>query len=384
MQEVSILGVGQTAVAKHENVPLQNLALSASRSALVDAGLSQVDAVFVGNMLASHVTGQSHLGPLLVSSLGGERVEGVTVSAACGSGGAAVRQAYLAVASGAYEVVLAIGVEKMTGVSKDLVTRLLATAADAEREVANGATFVALNALLMRRYMHQYKIPREAFSIFSEVAHQNATTNPNARLQKGMTSEQYFTSRMVSDPISVFDASPIGDGAAAVVLGRRRRAQSGAKVVDLVGSASATDALSIQQRRDPLRLEAAEASVGRALNQAGKTLREIDFFELHDAFTIMAALSLEACGLTPRGTATQFARDEGVHLGGAMPVSTMGGLKARGHPVGATGVYQIVEATLQLRGEAGANQLNSPSVALTQNIGGSGATVITHVLERTA
>src|SRR5262245_12970769 len=158
--KVSILGVGQTPVGNHETHSIRNLATRACRAAMADAGIHRVDAIFVGNMLASDVTGQSHLGPLLSSSISEDPVESVTVNAACGSGGAAVRQACLAVASGAYDVVLAVGVEKMSGLPKDKLTRALASAADFEREVTNDATFAALNALLMQRYLYEYNAMR--------------------------------------------------------------------------------------------------------------------------------------------------------------------------------------------------------------------------------
>jgi acetyl-CoA C-acetyltransferase len=351
---------------------------------MADAGVRRVDAIFVGNMLASDVTGQSHLGPLLSSAISEDPVESVTVNAACGSGGAAVRQACLAVASGAYDVVLAVGVEKMSGLPKDKLTRALASAADFEREVTNDATFAALNALLMQRYLYEYNAMRFDFAVFAEVAHHNATSNPNARLRGGCSREDYLTSRMVAEPVGLYDASPIADGAAAVVLGDERHAARNGEQVDIVGSACATDTLSLQERNDPLWLQAVEESAHTALDQAGLHHSDVDLFELHDAFTIMSALSLESSGFTPRGTATRFAREQGIHRSGALPISTFGGLKARGHPVGASGAYQIVEATLQLRGEAGANQVESPSVAMTQSIGGSGATVVTHVLRRTA
>ena len=382
-RSVSVLGIGQTRVANHEGCSLRSLASEASRAALADAGLRGVDAIFVGNMLSNQTTGQSHLGPLVSSAIG-NGVESVAVNAACGSGGAAVRQAYLAVASGACEAALAVGVEKMSGLPKEELVRALASAADFQREVVNDASFAALNALLMQRYLYEYNAMRLDFFVFAEVAHQNALSNPNARLRGGCSLDQYLSSRMVADPIGVYDASPIADGAAAVVLTDSRLAAEKDKRIDLVGSACATDTLSLQERADPLWLSAVEESAHAALDQAGLMHGDVDLFEVHDAFTIMAALCLESSGFTPRGTATTFAREQGIHLGGALPISTLGGLKARGHPVGASGAYQVVEATLQLRGEAGPNQVPDASVAMTQSIGGSGATAVTHVLRRMA
>lgn len=344
-----------------------------------DAGVDHVEAVFVGNMIATEATGQGHLGPLLAGELGCGPVECVSINAACASGAAAVRQAYLAVASGQYRTVLAVGLEKMTSLDRSSLTRLLATAADAELEVANSATFLALNALLMQRYMHEYHVNRTSFHPFVRVAHDNALRNPHARLQESVSLESYLQARMIADPIGLYDCCPTGDGAAAVVLGRDLQARG---AVVITGSSSASDSLSLQERRNPLWLHAAEESCRSALSQANRCLGEIDLLEPHDAFTVMVALSLEACGFAERGRGTEFARDEGIGLRGRLPICTAGGLKARGHPVGATGVYQVIEAALQLRGEAGANQVPGAAVAMTQSFGGTAATVITHVLER--
>ncbi|EMI15568.1 acetyl-CoA acetyltransferase [Rhodopirellula maiorica SM1] len=382
MRNVSILGVGQTPVAKHENQSIQSLARKACSAALCDADVKHVDAIYVGNMLSSEVTGQSHLGPLIASEISNDGVECMTVNAACGSGGAVVRQAVMAVASGTHEVVLAVGVEKMTGIARETLTRALAAAADYEREVTNDASFITLNALLMQRYLYEYNAMRMDFSVFAEVAHRNAVFNPNARLRSECSKEQYLTSPMVADPIGLYDASPIGDGAAAVVICSHEYAKNRDNVVNVIGSANATDTLSVQQRKDPLWLQAAEDSTLAAMEQAGVRHDDIDLLELHDAFTIIAALSLESSGFTARGTAPQFARERGIDRNGGLPVGTFGGLKARGHPVGASGAYQVVEATLQLRGQAGPNQVRNQSIAMTQSIGGSGATVVTHILQR--
>jgi acetyl-CoA C-acetyltransferase len=306
------------------------------------------------------------------------------INAACGSGGAIVRHASLAIESGVHDIVLAVGVEKMSGIAKDHLTRSLASAADADRELVNGANFISLSALLMQRYFYEYSAMRTDFSVFAEVAHANATTNPYARLPRACSREDYLQSKILADPVGLYDASPISDGAAAVVLGNRRHAKRRQKVVDLIGGACSTDTLSLQERDDPLWLRAADESTHTALEQAGVRHSDIDLFELHDAFTIITALSLESSGFTPRGTATKFAREQGIHSKGALPISTFGGLKARGHPVGASGTYQIVEATMQLREEAGPNQILAPKVAMTQSIGGSGANVFTHVLKRSA
>jgi acetyl-CoA C-acetyltransferase len=288
---------------------------------------------------------------------------------------------YIAVAGGLADVVVVVGVEKMTDETGDTVTSSLAMAADGDYELPHGLSFVAINALLMRRYMHEYGVEREAFCNFAVVAHQNAVGNPNARFHAPLPAERFLRAPMICDPISLMDSSPIADGAAAIVLCPTNQAKRFARPVRIRASAVATDCLSLHDRRDALRLLAVEAAAGRAYTQAGITPQDIDFFEYHDAFTIMAALSLEASGFAQPGRGTYLAREGAISLDGRIPVATMGGLKGRGHPVGATGVYQIVEAAQQLRGECGANQLPNPRLGMTQNIGGSGATVVTHILE---
>lgn len=381
MREVAILGVGQTPIGEHWDKSIRVIAGEAVFAALQDAGRETADGLFVGNMLSGPLNRQENLGALLADWVGLRGVEAVKVEAACGSGAAAFRSALLAVASGAMECAIAVGVEKMTDQAGPAVTLGLASAADADYEAAQGVSFVALNALLMRRYLHEYGWSKEHFAPFAINAHANALHNPNARLHERVTERDYQRARMVADPINLLDASPIGDGAAAVVLVPSARLKgNGRPVVRVVASTSATDTLAVHDRRDPLWLEAAYRSARQAYAQAGVTPADIHLFELHDAFSIMAALSLEACGLAERGQGPRLALEGEIGPRGRTPLATRGGLKARGHPVGATGVYQIVEVTQQLRGEAGETQVPGARLGLAQNIGGSGATVLTHLL----
>ncbi|CUS05991.1 conserved protein of unknown function [Candidatus Promineifilum breve] len=378
MREVAILGVGQTPVREHWDISLRALAVEAGRAALADAGVERVDALYVSNMNSDRLVGQRHLGPLVADYLGQRGIEAVKLEAACGSAGSAMRQGMLAVASGEMERVLIIGAEKLTEKPGRETTAALATAADADYEVEHGITFVGLNALIMRRYMHQYGYDHRDFAPFALTAHANAAANPNALYRYAIDQREYDRGRDVADPITLYDASPIGDGAAALLLVAAERAPGAVRVI---GSASATDTVAVHDREDILWLRAAELSAGRAYAQAGLGPEDIDLFELHDAFSIMAALSLEACGFAGRGGGVRLGLDGDIARGGRIPISTMGGLKARGHPVGATGLYQLVEATLQLRGQAGALQVDGARVAMTQNIGGSGATIVTHILK---
>ncbi len=383
MREVAVIGIGQTPVGEHWDEDIRHLALKALQAAMTDAGVDRVDALYVGNMLSGELTGQEHLGALVADFAGLRGVEAVKVEAACGSGAAALRLGYVAVAGGLADVVLVVGVEKMTDATGPEATAALAMAADADHEVAHGLSFVAINALLMRRYMYEFGYRKEDFAPFTINAHANGMNNPYAMFHMKVTPEAYAKARMIADPINLLDSSPVADGAAAVVLAPADWARrTGRPVVRIAASAIATDTVALHDRRDPLVLEGAALSAWRAYQQAGIRPEDVDLFELHDAFSIMAALSLEAAGFARRGEGVRLALDGEITLQGRIPIATMGGLKARGHPVGATGVYQVVEVVQQLRGEAGANQVPSARIGMAQNIGGSGATVVTHILIR--
>jgi len=382
MRDVAIIGVGQTKVGEHWDVSLRHLALQAIQAAMADAGVTQADALYVGNMLSGELVGQEHLGALIADFAGLRGIEAFKVEAACGAGAAALRMGYVAVAGGLADIVVVVGVEKMTDTLGPDTTKALAMAADGDYEATQGLSFVAINALLMRRYMHEYGYSHEDFAPFAINAHSNAVNNPHAMFHFPVTAERFARAKMICDPINLLDSSPIGDGAAAVVLAPADAARISAAPVRIAASAVGTDTLALHDRRDPLVLEGAMLSTRRAYEQAGVGPEDMDLFELHDAFSIMAALSLEAAGFADKGQGLRLALDGEIGIDGRIPVATMGGLKARGHPVGATGVYQIVEVVQQLRGLAGANQVPNARLGMAQNIGGSGATVITHILER--
>jgi len=383
MRDVAIIGVGQTAVGEHWDVSLRHLALQAVQAGMADAGVTRADALYVGNMLSGELAGQEHLGALIADFAGLRGIEAFKIEAACGSGAAALRMGYVTVAGGLADVVVVVGVEKMTDASGVDATMALALAADGDYEAAQGVSFVAINALLMRRYMYEHGYSHQDFATFAVNAHRNAQHNPHAMFHYPVTAEQFARAPMVCDPVNLLDSSPICDGAAAVVLAPADVARTLSPApVRIAASAVGTDTLAVHDRRDLLVLEGAIVSTHRAYKQAGIGPQDVDLFELHDAFSIMAALSLEAAGFATRGQGLRLALEGEIGIEGRVPVATMGGLKARGHPVGATGVYQAVEVVQQLRGLAGANQVPGARIGVAQNIGGSGATVITHVLER--
>jgi acetyl-CoA C-acetyltransferase len=387
LRNVYIVGVGQVPVSK-DQPSAREIAASAVGSALADAVLTpdQVDALYVGNMTSGMLCNQQQLGSFVAECAGLTGIEAVTIEAACAAGGAAARIGYQTIAGGLNDVVVVCGLELMTHAPREAATRALATAADWESEGAKGESFLTLSAKLMSAYMNKYAVTAEMFATFAETAHVNALSNRNALLQKPLDTRAYMESRMIVDPIRLFDCSPICNGAAALVLASEEVAlsvdRSRRPSVRVAGSAVATAPLALARRSDALRFDAVASSTSAALDQAGMARDDVDLFELHDAYTIVTALSLESAGFAPPGTGTHLAQDGQVALNGRLPIATMGGLKARGHPVGATGVYQLAEAYLQLTERAGPNQVENAEVALVQNLGGIAATVVTHVLAR--
>ncbi len=383
MRQVAILGIGQIKIDEHWDLSLREIGGHAAFAAMQDAGVDKVDALFVGNMLSPLVSGQNQLGTFFSDWVGLWGQESVKVEAACASGAAGLRAGLMAVAAGDIDSALVVGVEKMTDKAGHDVTAALATAADADYEVEQGVSFVGINALVMRRYMHEYGWKHADFAPFSINAHANAMHNPFARLHQKITVDQFEKSAMVATPVNLLDASPIGDGAAAVVIVPAEKVASlnGKPRVVIAGSASSTDTIAVHSRRDPLFLTAAYQSAKRAYEMANVGPEDIDVFELHDAFSIMSALSLEACGFAERGQGVRLGLDDEIGPKGRLPICTRGGLKARGHPVGATGMYQIVEVVQQLRGECNGTQVEGAKIGMAQNIGGSGATIVTHILK---
>lgn len=380
MREVAIIGIGQTPVGEQWEKSIREIAGEAVLLALQDAQRESVEGLYVGNMMSGIISQQENLGALVADWVGLKNIEAVKIEAACGSGAAALRIAITAVASGVMDSAIAMGVEKMTEKKGSEITAALATAADADFESAQGLSFVALNALIMQRYLFEYGWKHTDFAPFSINAHANAVHNPYARLKEPISDKDYQEARMIAAPINLLDASPIGDGAAALVI-VPADSLHGKNIITIAGSSIATDSVAVHDRPDPLWLTAAEKSSKNAYSQAGIGPQDIDIFELHDAFSIMSALSLEACGFIERGKGPKLGLEGKISPSGAIPISTRGGLKARGHPVGATGIYQVLEVVQQLRGQAGMTQVDGAKIGMAQNIGGSGANIITHILK---
>jgi acetyl-CoA C-acetyltransferase len=381
--DVIIAGIGQTPVGEHWDVSLRSLAVKAMLAAIKDSGGLRPQALYVGNILAANLSRQAHLGTLLADFSGLAGIEAETVEAGGASGGAALRQGYLAVASGFVDVAIVVGVEKFSDVVGPEVEAAIATTTDADFEATHGLTPTAQAALLTRRYMHEFSVPADGLAGFPLTAHANGAGNKNAMYRKAISLETYQKAEPVSDPLNMFDIAPNADGAAALLLTRRELLPKGSAhpLVRIAASASVSDTLALHDRPDLLQFSAAQASVGQALQKADIRREKVDLFEYHDSYSIFAALSLEAAGFAARGEGWKLAADGSIALTGQIPCATLGGCKARGNPGGATGVYQAAEAATQLRGLAGANQIAGAKVALIQSLSGPASVAVTHVLQ---
>lgn len=383
MSEIVIAGIGQTDVGEHFSISLRELAYMALESAIQDAGGLRPDILFIGNMVAPAASHQAHLGALISDYGGLGGIEASTIEAGGASGGAALRMGYLAVKSGHVQVALVLGVEKVTDQLGPGAEAIQTLGEDSDYEAVHGVTPNAQAALLMRRYMHEYHCSHADFAGFPMIAHANATSNPHAMYRSTFSLETYKNADPISDPLTLFDIAPVADGAAAVLITQADwlPAQLNHPMVRITGSSLVTDRLAIHDRLDPLAFDAARKSVERACRQAGILPGDVDLFELCDSYSIYVALALEAAGFARRGESWRLALDGKMNRDGILPIATFGGLKARGNPGGATGIYQAVEATLQLRSEAGVNQVQGARRALIQCLAGPASSAVAHVLE---
>ncbi|MCP5108373.1 MAG: thiolase domain-containing protein [bacterium] len=382
MKEVAIIGIGITKWGELWEKSLRDVAVEAALKCLADAKVDKVDAITVGAMSGGLFNAQEHLGPLVADYLGQRFVPAIRVESACASGGLAVKTAYMEVASGLSEYALAVGVEKMTDVDGGEATFALATAADNDYESFHGITFPGLYAMMAKAHMEKYGTTREQLAQVSVKNHQNGSMNPHAQFPFKVTLDTVMNSTMVADPLRLLDCSPITDGAAAVLLAPVEAAKKMNRPYAVItGIGHATDTIALAQRDDLLKLAVVETAAQRALKMAGKSIKDVDFAEVHDCFTIAELMVMEAIGVVEVGRSGPAVMDGMTALDGDFPINPSGGLKSKGHPVGATGVAQIVEAVTQLKGEADKRQVKNARTAMTQNMGGSGASSIVHILE---
>ena len=382
MRRVGIIGVGMTKFGEHWEKGLRDLTVEAGLKAIEDAGISgkDIDAGYVGNMAGGSFVGQEHIAALLADYTGLTPKPFTRVEGACASGGLALRQGYMAVASGMHDIVVVGGVEKMNDLSTEQVTRILGGAGDQEWELFLGATFPGLYALMARRYMYEYGATEEQLAAVAVKNHEHGSMNPYAQYQNKISIETVMNSKYVADPLKIFDCSPVTDGAAAVILAPLDIAkQYREDVVEIVASAQASDTLALNNRENITSVRAAQIAAEQAYKQAGIGPKDIDVAEVHDCFTIAEIMATEDLGFFARGEGAKAAEEGRTKIGGDIAINTSGGLKAAGHPVGATGIKQAVEITWQLRGEAGKRQVKDVEYGLSHNVGGSGATAVVHI-----
>jgi len=383
MRDVAVIGVGMTPWGELWEKSLRTIFVEPALVAIQDAGVDKVDSLIVGSMSSGLFIGQEHLASLLADYLGYGPIPAARVESACASGGLALKMGYLEVASGLSDVVLVGGVEKMTDVTGNEATFALGTAADQEYECFHGITFPGLYALMARAHMEKYGTTRRQLAMVAVKNHLNGSKNPLAQYPFPITVEAVLNSALVADPLRVLDCSPITDGAAAVILAPLETAKKLKKpVVKITGLGHATDTIALSGRKDITWLESVYLAGQQAYRMSGRKPQDIHFVEVHDCFTIAEICVTEALGFVDKGKGGQAVEQGLTSIGGKIPVNPSGGLKSKGHPVGATGVAQAVEVVKQLRGEAGDRQVKGARVGMTQNMGGSGGSCLVHIFER--
>jgi acetyl-CoA C-acetyltransferase len=382
MRDVAAIGVGMTKWGELWDKALRTIFAETALLAIDDAGVDRIDSMVVGCMSSGLFVGQEHLGSMLADYLGRVPVPAARVESACSSGGLALRQGFIEVASGMSDIVLVAGVEKMTDVTGCEATYALGTAADQEYEGFHGLTFPGLYAMMAVAHMHKYGTTREQLAMVAVKNHDNGSKNPLAQFPFKVTVDAVVGSVLVADPLRILDCSPITDGAAAVVLCPADMAKKMKRPsIRITGSGQATDTIALSSRKDITWIESTSLAARKALAMAGRKIEDLQLFEVHDCFTIAEIMVTEALGIAKKGRGGRAVEEGMTSLTGKFPVNPSGGLKAKGHPVGATGVAQAVEVIKQLRGEAGERQVKGAKRGLTQNMGGTGGSSVVHVFE---
>lgn len=383
MRQVAVIGIGKTSFGALAGRDLRSLAVEAGELCLTNANAkaSQVEAFYLGNFAGPSFVGQNHLAPYVAGAMGITGVPATRFEAACASSGSAFYHAVMAVAAGIHDVALVTGVEKMTSQTTPKVAEILAGAGDSTGEVKAGATFPALFAMIARRHMYQYGTKREDLAAVAVKNHANGAKNPQAHMRKVITLEQAMNGKPIADPLTVFDCSLVSDGAAAVLIAPLERAgEFTGKPIRVMGIAQVSDYVALETKADITTFAAVRTAGEKAYKMAGIGPSDVDLAEVHDCFTIAEIIATEDLGFVKKGEGGAYASAGCTALNGAKPVNTSGGLKAKGHPVGATGVGQVCDLVMQLRGEAGERQVSRRNIGLAQNLGGSGATAVVTIL----
>jgi acetyl-CoA C-acetyltransferase len=386
MRDVAVIGIGLTKFGELWDKSFRNLISEAGAKAIIDAGVSgkEIDALYVGSMSGGRFVGQEHVGAMVADASGFAHmhIPSIRVESACASGGVAIRQGYLSVASGINDVVVVGGVEKMTDVVGEEATDILATGLDQEWEAFFGATFSGEYAMIATRHMYEYKTTREQLAKIAVKNHANGALNPFAQFKRPMALDRIISAPYEAYPLGMLDCSPVSDGAAAVILCVAEKVKNySGKPVKIIGTGQASDTLSLHGRRDICTFDSTVNAAKNAYNQANVKSEDIDVAEVHDCFTIAEILAIEDLGFVKKGEGGKAIDNKITTIDGQIPVNTSGGLKAKGHPVGATGVSQVAEIVMQLRGEADQRQVKDAKIGLTHNVGAVGASCVVNILE---
>ncbi|MBC7927437.1 MAG: thiolase domain-containing protein [Bryobacteraceae bacterium] len=385
MRPVAIIGIGKTPFGAFPAEDIRSLAATSAKKAMADAQLepSQLEAFYLGNFAGPSFVGQSHLAPFVAESMGITGISCTRIEAACASGGSAFFHGVSAVGAGLYDLVLVTGVEKMTSQQTPRVAEILAMAGECSTEGKAGATFPALFALIAKRHMHQFGTTREHLAAVAVKNHANGARNPDAHMRKVITTEQALAGKPIADPLTIYDCSLVSDGAASVILCPLDRAREfTTKPVRVLGIAQTSDYVALDRKTDITQFPAVGSASKKAYSMAGVRPEQMDLAEVHDCFTIAEIVAIEDLGFAAKGHGGPYTLEGNTALNGPLPVNTSGGLKAKGHPVGATGVAQICDLVLQIRGEAGDRQVPRAELGLAQNLGGSGASCVVTILEK--
>ncbi len=385
MREVAIIGIGQTKFGELWDLSFREIGIQAGLAALYDANVAseEIEALYVGNMSAGRFIEQEHVAALIAdySGLARDHVPATRVEAAGASGGLAIRQGYFDVASGLHDIVVVGGAEKMTDLPDAQAAAIQDSAADQQWECIFGATFPALHAMIARRHMLDHGTTREQIASVAVKNHKHGALNPKAQFQKEIKLESVLRSSLVAEPLGMFDCAPLSDGGAAVVMCAMEKARRYTdSPVKILGSSQSSDTLALHHRKTITSFQATKEAVKKLVRRTGVEVSQIKLAEVHDNFTISELLALEDIGFFAPGEAGKATADGQTQIGGKVAINTSGGLKARGDPIGATGVAQIVELVTQLRGEAGKRQVPEAKYGLAQSVGGTGSTVVMHLL----
>ncbi len=384
-RKVVIIGTGLTEFGERWEESFKDLIAEAGVKAVKESEIKgdEIDALYTGCMASGRLIGQEHIGALVADQVGLNPIPSTRVESACASGGTALRTGYLSVASGEHDLVVVGGGEKMIDVSTGRANFALGGAGDQETEIFNGGTFAGIYALMARKHMEKYGTTEKQLAQVAVKNHENGAKNPYAQFQREISIDSVMKSPKVATPLKLYDCSPLTDGAAAVTLTTKEKAEEeGREYIEITASSQASDTLDLANRESITKLKATERASEKAYKETDLKPSDVDFAEVHDCFTIAEIMAMEDLGFYKKGKAAEAVEKGETKRDGKIPINPSGGLKAKGHPVGATGVAQAVEAYKQLTGKAGERQVKDPEIGLTHNVGGSGASAVVHLLKK--